>query len=87
MSLELWVAFVAFLPQFVNPNAEVAPQLGILALTFIALAILNSTLYAFFASSARTLLTSPQAQRRFNLGGGSLLVVAGIWALFAKRPS
>lgn len=81
------VFFVAFLPQFVNPSAEVAPQLGILALTFVALAILNSTLYAFFASSARTLLTSPQAQRRFNLGGGSLLVVAGIWALFAKRPA
>lgn len=81
------VFFVAFLPQFVNPNSEVAPQLGILALTFIALAILNSTLYASFASSARTFLTSPQAQRRFNLGGGSLLLVAGIWALFAKRPA
>ena len=32
------------------------------------------------------LLASPRAQRRFNLAGGSLLSVAGIWALLARRP-
>ncbi len=57
-----------------------------LALTFVALAATNATLYAVFAASARKLLSSPRAQRRFNLAGGSLLSAAGIWALMARRP-
>lgn len=80
------VFFVAFLPQFISPGVSVAPQLWVLALTFVALAALNATLYAVFAASARKLLASPRAQRRFNLAGGSLLSVAGVWALLAKRP-
>lgn len=81
------VFFVAFLPQFINPSAGVAQQLWVLAVTFVVLATLNATLYAVFASSARKVLSSPTAQRRFNLAGGSLLSAAGVWALLAKRPA
>jgi len=81
------VFFVAFLPQFINPAASVAPQLWVLAITFVVLATLNATLYAVFAASAGRVLASPRAQRRFNLAGGSLLSLAGIWALFAKRAA
>ena len=81
------VFFVAFLPQFVSPHAEAAPQLWILAATFVTLATLNATLYAVFASSARRFLASATAQRGFHLAGGSLLSAAGIWALLAKRPT
>jgi len=80
------VFFVAFLPQFISPSASVAHQLWVLAATFVAMAALNATLYAVFAGSARKLLSSPRAQRRFNLAGGSLLSAAGIWALMARRP-
>lgn len=80
------VFFVAFLPQFLSPAADVTRQLWVLAATFVALAALNATLYAVFAASARRLLASPRAQRRFNLAGGSLLGAAGVWALLAKRP-
>ena len=80
------VFFVAFLPQFIDRTSPVAPQMWILALSFIALATLNATLYAVFAASARRLLASPKAQRGFNLMGGSLLSAAGVWALLAKRP-
>jgi threonine/homoserine/homoserine lactone efflux protein len=79
------VFFVAFLPQFLDVKAPVAPQLWMLAITFVVLAAINATLYAVFASSARRFLTSARAQRRFNLAGGSLLSVAGVWALLAKR--
>jgi threonine/homoserine/homoserine lactone efflux protein len=79
------VFFVAFLPQFIDPAADSARQLWILAVTFVSLAIANSTLYAFFAASARRMLTSQRAQQRFNLAGGSLLSVAGVWALLARR--
>lgn len=81
------IFFVAFLPQFLNPLAPATVQLWILGVTFVTLATLNATLYALFAASARKLLASPRAQRRFYLAGGSLLSVAGIWALFAKRPA
>jgi len=80
------VFFVAFLPQFINSRADVAQQLWLLAITFVTMATLNATLYAVFAGSARKLMASPRAQRRFNLAGGSLLSVAGIWALLARRP-
>ncbi len=81
------VFFVAFLPQFINPSAGAAQQLWILAITFIAMATLNTTLYAVFAGSARKVLASPRAQRRLNLAGGSLLAAAGVWALLARRPA
>jgi threonine/homoserine/homoserine lactone efflux protein len=80
------VFFVAFLPQFIDPHREVSHQLWVLALTFVAMATINATLYAVFAGSARRLLASPRAQKRFHLAGGSLLSAAGVWALLAKRP-
>ncbi|EWH00177.1 LysE family translocator [Halomonas sp. BC04] len=81
------VFFVAFLPQFLNPQMPVTPQLWVLAATFVTLATLNATLYALFATSARRLLSTPRAQRGFNLLGGSLLSGAGLWALLARRPA
>lgn len=81
------VFFVAFLPQFITPGADVTRQLWILAVTFVLLAIVNATLYAMFAATAHRMLSSPRAQRGFNLAGGSLLVAAGIWALLARRPA
>lgn len=80
------VFFLAFLPQFLSPDVPAAPQLWLLAITFVVLATINATLYAVFAGGARRLLESPKAQRGFNVTGGSLLVGAGIWALFARRP-
>lgn len=81
------VFFVAFLPQFISPRADVSQQMWVLALTFVALATLNATLYAVFASSAGRLLASPRAQRRFHLAGGSLLSAAGLWALMTRRST
>lgn len=77
--------FVAFLPQFINPDADASAQLWGLSLTFVALAALNATLYAVFAGKARQVLASEKAQRRFNLSGGSILSMAGVWALTAKQ--
>ena len=81
------VFFVAFLPQFIDPAAGPTRQLWILAVTFVLMAIVNATLYAVFAASARKLMSSPRAQRGFNLAGGSLLTTAGVWALLARRPA
>jgi threonine/homoserine/homoserine lactone efflux protein len=79
------IFFVAFLPQFINPGSPVAPQLWVLATTFVVMATINATLYAVFAAAARKALASPRALRSFNLAGGSLLSAAGVWALLARR--
>lgn len=81
------VFFMAFLPQFITPGENGALQMWLLAVTFVALATINATLYTVFASSARRLLVSSKAQRRFNFAGGALLSSAGVWALLAKRPA
>jgi len=81
------VFFMAFLPQFITPGENGVLQMWLLAVTFVALATINATLYTVFASSARRLLVSSKAQRRFNFAGGALLSSAGVWALLAKRPA
>lgn len=81
------VFYVAFLPQFINPSSSITRQLWVLAVTFVTMGILNATFYATFAGSARRLLASQRAQRRFNITGGTLLSGAGVWALLAKRPA
>jgi threonine/homoserine/homoserine lactone efflux protein len=79
------IFFVAFLPQFLRPDRNIGAQLWTLAVTFVVLAALNASLYTAFAASARRLLSSTRARRRFNLLGGCLLSGAGVWALLAKR--
>lgn len=79
------IFFVAFLPQFINTNTNSATQAWILSFTFVALAAINTTLYSVFANKARSVLSSVKTQRRFNVSGGSLLCIAGLWALSVKR--
>jgi threonine/homoserine/homoserine lactone efflux protein len=79
------VFFVAFLPQFINTTTDVTSQLWILAVTFVALATLNATLYAVFAGKAQLALSSAKTQRLFNICGGSLLSGAGVLALTVKQ--
>lgn len=81
------VFFVAFLPQFINPDKNASVQIWALAVTFVVMAMINAALYAVFAAAARRVLASPQYRKRFNLAGGSLLAAAGIWALLARRPA
>jgi len=79
--------FVAFLPQFTSHSQNPIKELWILSITFVVLATLNASLYAFFALSARRLLQAKQARKRFKLCGGMLLMIAGVWALSAQRNS
>lgn len=79
------VFFIALLPQFISADYAIGPQLWILGITFLLLAIVACSLYAVFASSLRRWLWRPFAQRAFNVAGGSLLCGAGVWALMARR--
>jgi threonine/homoserine/homoserine lactone efflux protein len=80
------IFFMAFLPQFIDTAAGSAVrQMWLLATTFVALAIVNATLYTVFAGYAAALLASGKARRWFNFGGGSLLSAAGVWIAFGRR--
>ena len=70
--------FIAFLPQFIDPQLPLAPQVGVFGATFLVLAFANAVTYALIASRARTVVLSPQAMGLFNKAGGSLLIGAGI---------
>ena len=70
--------FVAFLPQFLDPAADLLTQMVIMEATFIALASANAFGYAAMASRGRCLARSPQAIGLLNRLGGGLLIGAGI---------
>ena len=71
------VFFVAFLPQFVNPNVEAMPQLLILMVTFLGVVSITITSFALFAGVVRYRIQNFQARKRLNkLGGGALFGAA-----------
>jgi threonine/homoserine/homoserine lactone efflux protein len=72
--------FVAFLPQFIDRNADFWTQMLMFEATFICLAFANAIGYALVASRARTLISSAHAVGMFNRIGGTLLIGAGIAA-------
>ncbi len=75
------VFFGAFLPQFVNVDLPMAPQLSILVISFILLAALNTFCYAFLATKASKAVAARQTSSRFELAGGLALVSAGAYTL------
>ena len=81
------VFFIALLPQFISAAHPLIPQLWILGVTFVVLAIAGATAYALFAASIRRFLSTRRAQAIYSGGGGVLLCGAGVWALGAKRVS
>jgi threonine/homoserine/homoserine lactone efflux protein len=79
------VFFVAFLPQFLEANAPVAPQMVIFEATFLVLATLNAAAYGLLAALARRQIRRPQVQRWVNRIGGSLMIGAGLLAVGWRR--
>jgi threonine/homoserine/homoserine lactone efflux protein len=79
------VFFVAFLPQFVNPNTAVMPQLFILMFTFLGVISMTITSFALFAGVVRHRIQSYQARKRFNRIGGGSLIGAGLITATMQR--
>lgn len=90
---EFWLAagnpkailiFTAFLPQFVDVKAAVAPQFAVLGALFLLLEWLAVVIYAALGSQLSRLLQTARVQRVFNRGCGGLLAGAGA-AMLAVR--
>lgn len=81
------IFFVAFLPQFLNTNQPILPQMVVFETTFLVLAILNATFYALLASLARNQIRKPGVQRAVNRTGGTLMIGAGLLAAGWKKAA
>jgi threonine/homoserine/homoserine lactone efflux protein len=79
--------FLAFLPQFVDPAAPLAPQMLVLGLLLVGLGVLSDGTYALLAAGAGRRLRSTFASRRTleRLSGG-VFVALGVVAAVAGEP-
>jgi threonine/homoserine/homoserine lactone efflux protein len=76
--------FGAFFPQFVAVGRPDGPQLAVLSVTFVALAVTVDSLWATLAGRLRPWLTRRRARLHHRLSGG-LLIGAGIGLAAAHR--
>jgi len=75
----------AFFPQFIDPGIEIAPQLAILAVTFVVVIMLADALMALVADAARGWFLT--RTRLLDCMSGSLLVIGGMWLAMQNRNS
>jgi threonine/homoserine/homoserine lactone efflux protein len=73
----------AFFPQFVAADRPAGPQLGLLCVTFLAVALVLDSLWALLAGRARPLLAA-RGRLRNRLAGGAL-IGAGVGLALAHR--
>ena len=71
------VFFLAFIPQFIDPELPFTTQIVILGGTFFVLAIISVLVYAALAVYAGQQLHLPLIQRWTHRIGGGLLIGAG----------
>jgi threonine/homoserine/homoserine lactone efflux protein len=69
--------FVAFLPAFLDPQADFLTQMMAFEATFLVLAFANAFGYALVAARARGFVANPRAIGVVNKVGGGLLIGAG----------
>ena len=69
--------FVAFVPQFIEHQAPLLPQLAIMEATFVGLATLNALLFAIAANGLRSRVRRPNVLKWLNRTGASCLVGMG----------
>jgi threonine/homoserine/homoserine lactone efflux protein len=76
--------YSAFFPQFITPGPTAADQLLLLAVTFLAVAIVLDSLWAMLAGRLREFLVA--RSKLHNRVTGGLLVGAGLGLALARRP-
>ncbi|MGV0820559.1 LysE family translocator [Martelella sp. AMO21009] len=82
------VFFIAFVPQFVRPQAPLVPQFAILIATFVGLAMLNTLAYALLADKLREKIASPAVTAFLpRLGGGALMAMGIATAAWRRAAS
>ena len=79
--------FVAFVPQFITPDAAFAPQAAILIITFVTIAGINTLLFALAANRMRALITRPVTLTWLTRAGGATLIGMGLLTATLRRQT
>lgn len=79
--------FIAFVPQFIAPEAALIPQFAILIATFVSLATINALAYALLAGSLRDRLSRPGIIAWLTRAGGITLIGMGILTATLRRSA
>jgi len=80
--------FLAFLPQFVNTHHSVAPQVALLGLVFVTIALCSDLTYALLAGLvAARLRRSDRSQSVSRYLSGGVFIVLGAAAAAARRAT
>jgi threonine/homoserine/homoserine lactone efflux protein len=77
--------FIAFVPQFLRPEAPLIPQFVILIATFVTMAALNALSYALIADRMGAHLREPRTLVWLNRTGGTALIGMGALTALLKR--
>jgi len=77
--------FVAFVPQFIDPQLPVLQQFIILEATFVILAAINVTIWVLLAGQMRAKFQSPMLLKRLNKSVGGFLIGAGLVTATLER--
>ncbi len=81
------VFFIAFVPQFINPQATLLPQFGILIATFVGFAALNALAYALLGDKLRQRIRHPAVMPMLTRLGGGALVARGVATAAIRRSA
>ena len=79
------IFYSAFMPQFVSVQHNILFQFGILAVTFLCLALINVLFYSLLASRTIEWFKSAKFTKAFNLTGGISLICAGLYSATLER--
>ncbi|MCB1311521.1 MAG: LysE family translocator [Sedimentitalea sp.] len=79
--------FIAFVPQFLRPEAPLLGQFAILIATFVSLAALNALAYALLADRLRRTIGRPRVITGLTRTGGLALIGMGVATAILRRPT
>jgi threonine/homoserine/homoserine lactone efflux protein len=79
--------FIAFVPQFVDPTAPIAPQFAIMIATFVSFAALNALAYALLADRLRSTISRPSVVQWLTRAGGITLIGMAALTATLRRAS
>jgi threonine/homoserine/homoserine lactone efflux protein len=77
--------YAAFLPQFIDPQAAVGPQMALLCTTFLVIATVLDGGYVLVAGRARGWLRDRKRARLRSRLTGALLMATGLGLALARR--
>lgn len=78
------IFFGAFLPQFINPSADIAPQIAFLGAIWVVTAFITDSCYILLAGRVRRAFRGETA-KRIGVVSGCILIGAGIWLALQSK--